>query len=150
RGNASRPAPELMCPVTMSLPATGPTRERRRHQPEGSTFDPASARVGLPPIAPEGLAMSRRKLILTGTALGVVALLVVSTVAYVKGWWPSRIELLPNPAPVTVAPHSDSFSARNERYYLRPVPTGKPGPRPTAQQTWDGLFPGMAADPSTR
>jgi hypothetical protein len=94
----------------------------------------------------------RRPLLLASAALiallGSVAL--AGLTAYLKGWWPFTTPTAPGPVSVQVAPHSDSFSARNWSYYLRPVPTEKPGPRPAAEEAWDGLFPGMAADPATR
>jgi hypothetical protein len=100
-------------------------------------------------IALEGRAVSGRKLILTGVALGVAALLALGAVGYFLGWWP-HTRHQPDPVPARSSPHNDSFSARNWSYYLRPVPTGRPGPTPTAEEAWNGLFPGMAADPSTR
>jgi hypothetical protein len=94
--------------------------------------------------------VSRRKLILLASLVGVLALLLAGTLVYYKGWWPGRTERPPGLVSVQVVPHSDSFSARNWSYYLRPVPTDKPGPKPTAEEAWDGLFPGMTADPATR
>ena len=93
--------------------------------------------------------MSRRYL-LGGAVLGTLALLIaVGTAAYFAGWWPHVVPSGTEPSP-RVAPHSESFSARNWSYYLRPVPTQDPGPRPTAEAAWKELFPGMAADPATR
>jgi hypothetical protein len=79
----------------------------------------------------------------------VAALLALGTAGYFLGWW-SRAGHQPDPGSVKHSPHYDSFSARNWSYYLRPVPAGRPGPTPTAEEAWNGLFPGMAADPSTR
>jgi hypothetical protein len=92
--------------------------------------------------------MTRRHLIAAGAVLTLVAL--AGLAVYLKGWWPHAIQTPLGPSPGRTAPHSDSFSARNWSYYLRPVPTDKPGPRPPAQEAWDGLFTGMADDPATR
>ena len=96
-----------------------------------------------------GFAMSRRYLLWV-PVLGTLALLVaVGTAAYFAGWWPHVVASGTEPSP-RVAPHGESFSARNWSYYLRPVPTEHPGPRPKAEAAWEELFPGMAADPATR
>jgi hypothetical protein len=76
--------------------------------------------------------------------------LLAAAITYLAGWWPLSGPHPSDEPPLKIAPHSDSFAARHLSYYLRPVPTDQPGPRPTAQEAWDGLFPGMAADPATR
>ena len=93
-------------------------------------------------------AMNRRVILLSGLALLALVLL-VGTTAYLSGWWPHRTPLGLGPATLQFAPRSDSFSARNWSYYLRPVPTEKAGPGPTAEEAWKNLFPGMAADRAT-
>jgi hypothetical protein len=93
--------------------------------------------------------MSRRIILLAGAAFAAL-LILVGTAAFFLGWWPRRTPLgLGMPGP-QLTPRSDSFSARNWSYYLRPVPTDRPGPGPTAEVAWKDLFPGMAADPATR
>jgi hypothetical protein len=92
--------------------------------------------------------MTRRHLVAAGAVLALLVL--VGLAAFVKDWWPHSRPQPPGPPSPKMAPHSDSFSARNWSYYLRPVPTDKPGPQPSAQGAWDGLFPGMAHDPATR
>jgi hypothetical protein len=94
--------------------------------------------------------MRRRYLLASGTVVLLALLGLAGVTLYWKGWPHSTPATLPGPAPAQVSPHTDSFSARNWSYYLRPVPTDQPGARPTAQEAWDNLFPGMAADPSTR
>jgi hypothetical protein len=95
--------------------------------------------------------MRRRYLLASGAAVTLLGLFVLAGLTcYLKGWWPFKSATFPKLVTVQVAPHSDSFSARNWSYYLRPVPTDKPGPKPTAEEAWNGLFPGMAADPATR
>jgi hypothetical protein len=95
--------------------------------------------------------MSRRYLLASGVVFAVVALLVLAGIAvYLAGWWPfSRGQLPPPPGSPRTSPHGDSFSARNWSYHLRPVPTEKPGPQPTAEEAWRDLYPGMAKDQAT-
>jgi hypothetical protein len=84
----------------------------------------------------EGSVMSRFYVV----AFAVVTL---GTPLFDEGWWlVSRGQRQTSASP-------DSFSARNQSYYLRPVPTDKPRSRATAEEVWRDLFPGMAKDRAT-
>jgi hypothetical protein len=91
-------------------------------------------------LTAEGFTMSRFYVV----ALAVVTMSVlVGTPLFNVGWW-----LVSRGQPGT-STYPDSFSARNQSYYLRPVPADKPGSRPTAEKAWRDLFPGMAKDRAT-